>query len=244
MYTDGVIETEGLAGDQLGLKSLRRIVRYTPEDDKVFSRIIDRVDAFRAGREQSDDVTLLEYTCPPDGDLATLNSASPFAKPSGVLGTDWYLRLSFDVTAMRTFDPRPVVTQILMDIQRVFELRRRLYMVISELFAAVLEHGVLGLDPVEKADPSLHLDYQRKLAARLDELETGGIVMHVEHSPCAAGGRLKIAMSIGAEGVSSNKHTRCNFGELQHLRNLCERVELDSSGTGISVECHWQYIDD
>lgn len=244
VYTDGVIETEGLAGDQLGLKSLRRIVRYTPEDDKVFSRILDRVDAFRAGREQSDDVTLLEYTCPEDSDLATLDSASSFVRPPRALGTEWYLRLCLDVPAMRAFDPRPVVTQILMDIQRVFELRRRLYMVISDLFAAVLEHGVLGLDPVEKADPSMHIEYQYKLAERLDGLEEGGIVMQVAHEPCAAGGRLKIAMKVAGDDQSARKKSKCNFGELRRLEKLCEQVELDSSGTGISVECHWQYIED
>lgn len=244
IYTDGVIETESLAGDQLGLPSLRRIVRYTSEDDRVFSRILERVDTFRAGREQSDDVTLLEYTCSEHAGLLVLDRVPSEVKPPRGLRSDWSLHLDLDADAVRMFDPRPVVTQTLMDIQGVYEMRQRLYLVVADLYSAVLEHGVLGLDPTEKADPSLHAAYQRKLIERLHSLESGGVAIDLAHKKMPAGGKLKIAMRVTPDTQSSVVTSKYNFGRLQRLQKLCERVQFDASAAGLSAECHWNFLDD
>ncbi|MBF0462116.1 MAG: SpoIIE family protein phosphatase [Magnetococcales bacterium] len=61
--TDGIVETQGADGSQLGIDRLQEMLESMLEQNGPLAEIAARVLAFRAGREQEDDLTLLEMTC-------------------------------------------------------------------------------------------------------------------------------------------------------------------------------------
>lgn len=83
-YTDALIEAKDAEGRQLGEEGLMRIVEAVGTvpragDPEAFGRaVLDRVAAFRGGRESDDDTTLLVLdhtaTNPPEGPMARLRA--------------------------------------------------------------------------------------------------------------------------------------------------------------------------
>ncbi|MEJ2214168.1 MAG: SpoIIE family protein phosphatase [Gammaproteobacteria bacterium] len=61
IYTDGVVETENHDGKLFGTQALRDVISSAGRDDNIYQAIMDNLEQFRDGYEQSDDITLLEY---------------------------------------------------------------------------------------------------------------------------------------------------------------------------------------
>ncbi len=61
--TDGMTETRGGDGNQLGVDALREMLETMMAQDKPLEEVAARIKAFRDGGKQEDDLTLLEITC-------------------------------------------------------------------------------------------------------------------------------------------------------------------------------------
>ena len=90
--------------------------------------------------------------------------------------------------------------------------------------------------------PGSQIAYQKQLIERLNRREAGGIAIHVADEPVPTAGRLNITVKVMADDPSSADGEAGAFGESRRLRELCDRVERVSSGTGVSVECQWRYL--
>ncbi|MBF0460672.1 MAG: SpoIIE family protein phosphatase [Magnetococcales bacterium] len=61
--TDGITETKGSDNNQLGIDALQEMLERMLERDELLEKVVARIESFRDGREQEDDLTLLEMTC-------------------------------------------------------------------------------------------------------------------------------------------------------------------------------------
>ena len=240
LYTDGVIEAEDPSGARFGLAALRRIVQHTPDDDQVFGRIEARLEAFRAGQAQSDDVTLLEYTCAEASRQVPPLRQSDAAKAPPTAGIEWDLRLKLDPEALRNFDPRPLVTQLVLEIQGLEPHRQRLYAVIAELYAIAFEHGVLGLDPAVKADLCRQAEYYAARSARVTALQDGHLAINVKHQREVDGGCLHLTMTHSRWSPFVDDAVAGQLQNLWLLRELCDRVDIDLPAGRVAATYRWQ----
>jgi CheY-like chemotaxis protein len=144
-YTDGVIEARDLEGESFGQQRLEAFFVQNQNPDALFDEIHNGLTAFRAGRSQSDDITLIEVTC--DTTLANSGYRYTTVQQQAVLPIHWQMALELGADALRRVDP------MITEIQGLHEHRERLFTVLAELFSNALEHGVLGLRSTLKDSP-------------------------------------------------------------------------------------------
>lgn len=245
VFTDGMPESENAAGEMFGFHALMQVVESTAEGEEIFDEIYHQLDEFRAGHEQSDDLTLLEYTCLDQPGMRLIKQQpEQRANPLSSIGTEWYLRINLEADAIRRFDPRPVLAQITMDIQGLYEHRERLFRVFEELYTNALDYGVLGLDAGMKSSPDRHADYLAEKDRRLSALSEGSIVIDIQHYPVKNGGLLNIVFEDSGQGfdyeaVKAANTTTDAVGGLGLLEDLCEEVRVHPPGNEVRVSYRW-----
>ncbi len=248
LMTDGVTEAENPTGEMYGLDRLLKIIGGHAPDD-IFAGIGESLDDFRAGHEQNDDATLLEYVCNPGLEHEQGQSYRLGGRDAELPGTEWHIDLHLDADALREFDPRPVVTQLLMDVQGLHNHRERLYTVLAELFSNALDHGVLGLDSALKQSPEGFDRYYRERAERLAALKDGWVRITLNHLPDEQGGRLSILVHDSGDGFDPGGWMAgdCGGGEqafcgrgFHLLRQLCEEVVVHAPGNRVEARYPWR----
>jgi serine phosphatase RsbU (regulator of sigma subunit) len=239
LYTDGVIEAENRDGQRFGQEALLEIVG-SPGHEAAFDHIHESLERFRGDTQQSDDLTLLEYRCVPGRRAVPEIQAGHANAASRGVKTRWYLRLHLDPPALREFDPRPVVTQMLMDVQALYSHRQRLYTLVAEAFAFALEFGLLGMDPARRFDPQGRSAYQDAMAERLAALHEGCLEFHVSHEPRANGGALRFDIThAGAYPLPGPGVLDAGDHGGWMLRQLGEEVVIDNEERRLSVTYAW-----
>lgn len=164
---------------------------------------------FRRGAGQDDDISLLELNC--SHPLYTGTEKAGPAKTTPALVSDkttssWELALNLEADALRKLDPPPQLVQMLTEIQELQSHRERIYMILAELYSNALEHGVLGLDSSEKISAEDFARYYSERQRRLDELNEGGIRLHIKHEPNGSGGRLVLHMHDSGPGFDFERY--------------------------------------
>ncbi|MEE8305457.1 MAG: fused response regulator/phosphatase [Candidatus Tectomicrobia bacterium] len=156
-YTDGVIETCNPDGEMFAQQRLDSYFVRNLHPDRLFDEIRAGLSAFRAGRSQSDDVTLVEITC--DAVVANHRSTYSTAYQHTMSPSHWQMVLELGPDTLRRVDPLPQIIQMLMEMQGLHQHRECLYTVLAELFSNALDHGLLGLDSGLKSSPERFAEY-------------------------------------------------------------------------------------
>lgn len=246
LMTDGVIETQTPEGELFGDVRLDGVFARAKTTDQVFDDILTALDDFRAGEKQSDDVTLLEYCGADVHDAETVIEDLP-AVGDGA-SVDWEMRMNMKPEVLRSFDPRPLLTQLLVEVQGLNEHRERLYLVIAELFSNALEHGVLGLSSELKSSPEGFAQYYLEREQSLENLSEGFVQFHLVHTPTQDGGQLSIDVkdtgkgfdyeAVNNEKCLSSKDSFCGRG-VPLMRKICSSIEYFRPGNHVRVTYDW-----
>lgn len=192
-------------------------------------------------------VSLLEYLA--NHDLQPL----PDTRESNLLGkgisTRWNYELQLDADGLRSFDPRPMLTQLLVEVQGLQEHREKIYTIIAELYSNALEHGLLELDSQMKSSPEGFAQYYLEREMRLAALEHGLISFRLSHQPKSDGGILGIEIEDSGKGFDFKKQ---GLGELKRqgysgrgiglVRSLARRLEYFPPGNRVRISYHWQHF--
>ncbi|HEY7494574.1 MAG TPA: fused response regulator/phosphatase [Candidatus Tectomicrobia bacterium] len=238
-YTDGVIEARNTDDEMFGQQRLETAVVQAQHSDTAFEGIRDGLLAFRAGEQQSDDLTLIEIVC--DASLANNGRVQVPIHQASKLPTAWQITLELSADILRTVDPLPQIMQMLTEFQGFDAHREALYIVLAELFTNALEHGLLGLDSTLKHTPQGFSAYYTMREQRLAILDEGWIKVAVTHMPQETGGKLVLRVEDSGPGFDYQRQalhlphntTRSGRG-LPLVRSLCQ--ELVYHGTGNCVE--------
>jgi len=244
VFTDGIIESENAQGEMFGYDALLDIVKKTQDASSVFDALHTGLDTFRAGHQQSDDLTLLEYTCSKQSGLNRIKEVpEQRANPLTRISTEWHLRINLESDALRHFDPRPVLTQITMDIQGLYQHRERLFRIFEELYTNALDYGVLGLDPSLKSSSERHMEFVSEKERRLNAISEGFIVIDIKHHPEQGGGLLDIVFEDSGQGFDYDAVRMTLVGEtstgLGLLEQLCDEVRVYPPGNEVHVSYRW-----
>ena len=243
LFTDGVIEAENAQGDPFAAEGV--ISCLTQHEKPGFDLILEKLQLHSQNLQQQDDITLVELRC----DVETTPWSVPIeaVKPSSIIPLPWKSSMEFHVTTLRHMNPVPVMVNSLMEIQGLQNHRESIFVIVSELFANSLDHGLLKLDSCMKKTAEGFIGFFELRQQRLNLLEDGRIKVSFDHQPKDNGGRLIIRVQDSGEGFeynnifSSLNENEENYGRgIQLVRKLCHEFEYIGDGNRVKAIFEWE----
>lgn len=243
LLTDGVLEACNQQGELFGEERLLRVFADNRQPQMLFDEIQQAL--LRFSGEQHDDVSLLEVSLVEDGLLS--RPPLSFSDNGQSHSLDWSASFEFRGETLRHFNPLPFLLQLLLEVQGLRPQGGALFSVLAELYSNALEHGVLGLDSILKADADGFAEYYRQRSARLAVLNDGFVRFHLQLLPETGGGRLIVRVEDSGAGFDpqllyqqSHDTSRLSGRGLALIRQLSERCHWSDSEPGVCVEFSWR----
>jgi len=250
VHTDGLTETDNGAGERFGEARLHGCFGREGDSIPTYDRILNDLQEFRGYRDQSDDVTLLQVVVDAAAARKGATQAAAGNLPGPRAASAWSAGFGFGLDTLRSYDPLPTMLQVLLDAQRLYQHKQRIYMVLAELFMNALEHGLLGLDSAIKAGPNGFSEYYREKERRLREIPDGFIKVELEHAATDSGGRLVIRVEDSGPGFDFAEKLRlagqmggsgsgCFGRGIAAVRALCESLAYHGEGNRAEAVYVW-----
>lgn len=156
--------------------------------------------------------------------------------------------MEFDIDSLRLINPVPVMVNTLMEIQGLQNYRQDIFMIVSELFANALDHGVLGLDSGLKSSPEGFMRFYALKDERLQQLTQGKVRLLFIHQPTEQGGRLVVKVLDSGNGfdwhgrgrAQASNEAYCGRGVIL-LETLCSSVVYHGCGNRVTAVFDWQH---
>ena len=244
IFSDGILEAESPNGDMFGEKRVLELIKDDKTNTALFQALLDNLNKFCRSEAQNDDLTLIEYTFDASGMAVEEQRKSEINLSNQPL--DWLIEYEFRSQTLRSFDPLPLVLQIMMECPSLQPYRGRVFTILAELYSNALDHGVLGLNSNLKQTADGFTDYYNQRKIKLDELNTGYVKIKMEHLPNDHGGELIIKVTDSGDGFNfiNQKTSDNNFSGrgLELIQTLCKSVEHVDNGNGIKVVFQWQRV--
>ena len=240
--TDGIMEAEDPNQAMFGEPRIIDYIQNNISSDNICDGLIAEVEMFCGSSEQSDDLSLVEVTLPPEkikGEQSKLASASA---RSGIF--DSALSLKLRRSSLASFDPVPFFLQTLLSCNELNSHRARIFTLLSELYNNALDHGVLGLDSKIKDGREGFTQYYELRTERLNNIQDGFVTMSVDHQPTDNGGRLIFKVKDTGAGfdvsnISQKDNTAYSGRGLPLIFNLCDSVIYNEKGTEVEATYLW-----
>ncbi len=246
IHSDGVVETINPSGEMFGRDRLVKIFESVQDPDGLFAEIRARLQAFRAGGAQRDDVTLIEIEYHQAALEATVDLEHGKNIPAALPPSSWNLSLELGAELLRHFDPLPMMIQAICDMQGFRGQRQQLYTVFSELFSNALDHGILNLDSQLKKTADGFAKYYLERESRLTVLTKGKITVDISHKGTGQGGELTVRVEDTGEGFNHEEgmlaleKNQGNSGRgIPLLYGMCDEVKYHGNGNAVTVVFRW-----
>lgn len=244
LYTDGVIEAWNVDGEMFGQKRLEGHLTSTQGEIGRFEAICHDLEDFIGGQSHSDDITLIEILCDEGREVDIV--PDQIINEGLMPPMTWRMALDLKADALRTFDPLPLLTHLVVEIQGLRKSRDHLYTVLAELFFNALDHGLLNLDSAIKSTPQGFMEYYEKRQNDLVNLQEGQITIIFEHLPVGNGGKLLIRIEDTGKGFDYHKampRLKENMAPsgrgIPLVRSLCENVSYFDNGNIVEAIYSW-----
>jgi len=243
IFSDGILEAEAPDGSMYGEQRILDLIDKDAGQLQLFQALLTDINAFCQSDAQSDDLTLIEYTF--DKVISGEGDVEENQVGTKIHPLDWSLEYELRPETLRSFDPLPLVLQILMECPGLKPHRGRVFTILAEMYSNALDHGVLGLDSTLKQSPEGFAKYYQQRKLRLEDLGTGYVKIKMEHIPTQKGGDLSIIVEDSGSGfdISTLKTADNNYSGrgLALMKSLCESIEHNDDGRSIKVVFQWQY---
>ena len=243
LFTDGVIEAENSQGEQFGAG---RVADCLARDGAAgFDLIQQELQRHCRDLQQQDDISLVALQC--DVERVPWKAVQQESGQGELLPMAWKSAMEFHVSTLRHVNPVPIMVNSLMEVQGLQRHRESIFVIISELFANALEHGLLHLDSKLKEISEGFMQYFQLREERLREADDSRIKVSFDHRPVDNGGRLVIRVQDSGKGFDSSQvFSRIDgntgyFGRgIQLVRKLCAEVEYSGDGNRVKAVYEWQ----
>jgi anti-sigma regulatory factor (Ser/Thr protein kinase) len=244
LFTDGVIETQNIAGEQFGLERLEQLLTQFQVPEQRFDYICRSINEFRGDTPQSDDMAIAEIKCD-----TTLNDHSLEGKESVSYYLPAILNLSFTLhpDAMRTNNFIEDLTDLLIGTHiAVRKQKQNIFLILSELYTNALEHGILQMDTTLKNEPIGFEKYFSTRGEKLAALSTGWIKIDMELFVQNTNGRVVLHIEDSGRGFDyqSVQKTQPDLNALRGrgvylVRSLCKEVAIEGAGNKVTAIFEW-----
>jgi CheY-like chemotaxis protein len=234
--SDGLFEAAGWHASEAGARLLAELIGKKPPAERL-GALKDR--CVESSGAASDDVSAVVITCIP----GQVYLPKPCAiAPRASHGGDSHFEMGLSVEQLKTVDLVPLLHDVASRMHGEWARNPKLFLVLSELIANALEHGVLGLDSLVKLEPDGFQRYMQLRQTRLAALVQGGIFVRI--AGVARDGRPMLSIVVkdtgpGFDHVSAMAHAvklDAPYGRgIPLLKRVCEEVEYRGSGNEVEV---------
>jgi len=230
-----------------GQERIDKCFMNNTDPDRLFDEIMESVSAFSAGNPQSDDITIIEASCPVTEDIDKLKDV--YKQSDQINLMKWKMVLDLNATVLRTTDPIPTLTQFALNKPEFENHKSHLFTIIHELLSNSIDHGVLRLDSALKNEPEGFVEFYQVRKKSLDSLEKGWIKVDMEHIPMEKGGKVILKIEDSGPGFDYTKEmSRTNapnpdvFGGrgIIILRSLCDKLTYSGNGNKVEAVYIWE----
>ena len=140
----------------------------------------------------------------------------------------------------------PVIINHIQELEGIDTHRRRLFTILTELYANALDHGVLLLDSNLKTSPDGFSRYFEERGKRLAKISDGHIQISVQTHPIVNGGEVVIHVEDSGPGFDFTEYLLEKPKELQPsgrgirlLMELCDSVTFEPPGNQVEAVYSW-----
>lgn len=243
LMTDGAFEARNAVGEAFGSERALRAIKQNPPDGLAVLHA--RLDEHTQGSIQQDDVSLVELICDVDKiPWQTSPTAHMEHQPPAL---HWKSSMEFDIDALRVVNPVPVMVNALMEIQGLKRHRQAIFLIVSELFANALDHGVLQLDSTVKSTPEGFMHFYQLKEERLVNWGQGKIRLSAIHRPTSDGGQLAIKVTDSGDGFDwEARHQKLESNEgfcgrgVKLVETLCSSLTYHGRGNRVTAVFDWK----
>lgn len=241
LFTDGVIEAENKEGKPFNDTGVIQTLKHAK---RGYDEVLAALDKHTQNLDQQDDITFVELNCNVQNAkwMALEEKQAQVNRES----LTWKSSMELQAAALRKVNPVPVLIHSVMEVQDLIEHRESIFLIVTELFANALEHGLLQLDSSMKDSPEGFMQFYAAREQRLSQLTDGVIKIHFSHRPTDTGGRLTIRVQDSGNGFDFKKtvqqldKNQQKFGRgISLLHNLCKKVEYSGNGNRVKVIFEW-----
>lgn len=242
LMTDGVFDAPNSQGEAFGTERITAALCRRAASG--FDSLRAMLDEHTADLKQQDDISFVKLICDVDDVPWQCAIAERLDRPTQAL--NWKTSMELEIDALRLLNPVPVLVDALMEIQGLQQYRQSIFLIISELFANALDHGLLKLDSAIKTSPEGFMRFYQMKEERLQGLQVGKICLLFSHKPTDKGGQLTIEVSDSGDGFNwqgFQHDLRDNLGfcgrGLKLLETLCSRVTFHGKGNRVTAVFDW-----
>ncbi|MBF0473591.1 MAG: SpoIIE family protein phosphatase, partial [Nitrospirae bacterium] len=249
IYSDGIIEAANHEGKLFGTERLFDYFKEGADIENLFEDILKGVNQFRFGIGQSDDITMVEFTC-------SHGAASPDSEhhknkvimPENAT-LNWKITMELNPDMLRTMNLPTFLTGLLWatEVQGLQQHKTNIFIVLSELYTNALEHGILKLSSTLKKSPEGFLNYTLERKKALTTLNQGYIKANMELTQTKTGGKLTIYIEDSGDGFDFKKQAQLTVNEnamfgrgILILRSLCSELVFYGTGNKVEAVYVWQ----
>lgn len=243
LLTDGVFEALNPEGVAFG--SERIITALSRGKKEGLATLQSDLALHTQGLTAKDDSSIVELICNVDDVPWQMEENVPVSRTIQALS--WKSAMVFDIDALRSVNPVPVMVNALMEIQGLQKYRQAIFLIVTELFANALDHGVLKLDSKLKSTPEGFAQFYQLREQRLQVLQQGWIRLSFDHRPIAGGGRLTIKVVDSGNGFDYSNEMLMNLQKNQAFfgrgigltRQLCSDLTYHGKGNRVTAVFDW-----
>ncbi len=241
LFTDGVIEAENSQGEPFNNTGVMQVLSQKKQG---YESVLAALDKHTQGIDQQDDITFVEINCKVQNAewMILEEKKTPVRQES----LTWKSSMELQALALRTVNPVPVLIHSVMEIQGLIEYRETIFLIVTELFANALEHGLLQLDSSMKHSSDGFMNFYAAREQKLSQLTEGVIKIQFSHQPTRTGGLLTIRVQDSGNGFDFKKtvqqldSNQQKFGRgISLLYSLCKEVEYSGTGNRVKAVFEW-----
>lgn len=231
-YTDGIPETENVLGEFFGQERLESLFKPGVEDH--FDALLYGVQAFRGNRDQNDDITLLAIKA---GEIQ-FDQGSHYTAPENNYDMliPWNLEVNLVGNQIAQYEPVPYIMDLIGQHPSLRDHREFVGLLLAELYANALDHGVLGLSSIDKQTEDGFLEFYQKRAELLSVLDVGYIKINISLDSDTKTLIIKVKDSGEGFDFESQHQEQMNdnnsYGRgLPLLKSLCNHIAYKDQGS-------------
>ncbi|WP_051906377.1 SpoIIE family protein phosphatase [Methylomarinum vadi] len=244
LLSRAVSEAKNAAGRGFGHEAIMECL--SQHEASAFDDLIARLRQHCGNKHIQQEITFVELHC--DVDNAPWKSDVIAHEFGHIDALAWKTMMEFDITTLKKLNPVPVVVNALMEIQGLQEHRQTIFLIVTELFANALDHGLLKLDSAIKQTAEGFMRYYELRDERLRTVQAGTVRIQFNHQPTETGGRLIIKLKDSGDGFLRNEwvedlnNNRGFSGRgIALLRSLCSSIRYQGVGNRVTVVFDWRH---
>lgn len=195
LYSDGVVEAGNAEGEQFGSDRLEAVLSKAAPTGSLVDEVVRELSLFVDGTAHEDDLTLLEVALDPaivpDGWQPVQSSEGSVAPP------EWSMTYQVQDSSLATFQPVAVLLPVLAGVPVLRSRLDEIGVVMTELYANALDHGVLGLSSELKQDAAGFLQF---FSERTEKLQSATGAVTIELNCVTVGPSTTFRLSVTDTG--------------------------------------------